>query len=153
MNNEILNHTAWSKIVSVSDEAFILLAWENYWNVWVPDPLKIKKVAWPQGKAAWSMAAHGKDWKIYGGWNPVAIAHYHQLYKDVERDQNDDKQNEQFDNAMLEEMKKHLSKKKQQQLRQHNQPSCYWWIPWMACIRNQSTKLLVKNPTKSKTTY
>ena len=105
MNNEILNHTAWSKIVSVSDEAFILLALENYWNAWVPDPLKIKKVAWPQDKAAWSTAGRGKDWKIYGGWNPVAIARCHQLYKDIERDRNDGERNEQFNNAMLEEMK------------------------------------------------
>ena len=46
----------------------------------------------------------------------MAIARYHQLYKEVERDRNDDEQNEQFDHAMLEEMKKCLSKKKQQQL-------------------------------------
>ena len=92
LRNQIVAGWAWSETVTVSDEAFVLLALENYWNLWITnDNMKIKlpegsSEHWPLNKAKWSTSGRGKNAAKFAGWAPEAMSRLADLEDEVEAD-------------------------------------------------------------------
>jgi hypothetical protein len=122
MTNGVMCDKAWSSIVSVSDEAFILLALLNAWNTWVTDDLKIpfSDEEWPQDKQVWSTDGQGSAAAKYKGWAKTGLEYYATLFKAVRQDRCDNEQNNAFNIKMSGLMKETLSKKNKAKLERQN---------------------------------
>jgi hypothetical protein len=115
MNNGIINGTPWSEIVSISDEAFIILEVLNSWNTWVPDDYKIAvddgpedlpppapgvDRIWPQDTTVWSAQGRSSEWRHFVGWAKESIRYYVTLMNSIAEDRADPAKNDAFDAIM-----------------------------------------------------
>jgi hypothetical protein len=112
MDNAIFNDVPWTETVTISDEAMIILLVLNFWNIWVPDHLKIgptlspanlpalpdnAKRTWPQDRAVWSTRGRCASAAKMQGWADESIAYYKILSLQVAANRNNPQRNQVFD--------------------------------------------------------
>lgn len=112
MDNAIFNDVPWTETVTISDEAMIILLVLNFWNIWVPDHLKIgptlspanlpalpdnAKRTWPQDRAVWSTRGRCASAAKMQGWADESIAYYKILSLQVAANRNNAQRNQVFD--------------------------------------------------------
>jgi hypothetical protein len=114
--NGMVNGTNWSEIVTVSDEAFLMMALLNYWNTWVQDNLKLTRTDFHQDKTQWSTAGRGKTWCKYNGWDTGAITVMVSCQKAVVANRANRERNDKFDEDMRALIIPTLSKDVQNQI-------------------------------------
>ena len=121
VKNEIMCGKAWSDSITISDEAFVLLAVLNGWNTWAPESLKIKDTNWPKNEACWSSAGKGSTWCKFVGWKDEGVKLYTELFDKVSQDHSDVERNKAFDVKMRELIIKTLPSTSQDKLTKANQ--------------------------------
>jgi hypothetical protein len=117
LNSGIMSGKSWSSLVTVSDEAFVLLVLLNSWNTWVTDALKINNEAYPMDATVWSTAGKGKNWRKFLGWSRDGVLRYAQLFRAVKADRINQARSDLFDEQMRDAIIKTMSKKHQNQLK------------------------------------
>ena len=120
MTEGIMCGSCWSDIVSISDEAFVILVIMNSWNTWVPEDLKIVDHNWPRDAPVWSTAGQGKTACKFGGWKQTGVEKYTGLFKQVRQDRSNSDACQAFDKKMEERVVETLSGKNKKKMNLQN---------------------------------
>ena len=120
MTDGIMTGLCWSNIVSISDEAFVILGLINAWNTWVPEDLKITDDKWPQDTPAYSTCGQGKTAAKFNGWSLAGVKRYAEIFQQVRHNRSDLDACLDFDEKMEKVIVEQLSDKNRKKMNRHN---------------------------------
>jgi hypothetical protein len=92
-------------VVTVSDEAFAILLYENYIGKWIARYHAERRGEKPQGKTKGKYTSSVTDHCLYGGWSAQGVARFNNLCAIIDNDRKSEKASE-AENAVLLELRR-----------------------------------------------
>lgn len=101
VSEAVLDKGSKELVVTVSDEAFAILLYENYIGKWMARYQQLRRGEKPQGKTKGKYTSSVSDHCLYGGWSAEGVARFNELCRIVDNDRTSESATKAEDEVLL----------------------------------------------------